>query len=294
MNDTIANIAIANIRVINPRHRDRKKFEQIVQSIKTLGLKKPIQVSLRVGKETEEEGYDLVCGQGRMEAYQVLGYKEIPAVVVSISKEDRLLRSLVENIARRFPRPADLIIEIERLKDLGYSNVAIGDKLGLNDSMVGNYLALKRAGEERLLEHALSGKIPISVAMDIARAEQPEAQRELLNAYENGDLGPGAIRTVKRIIEQRRFLGKKRQSGTSGLRSKATAEGFVSAYKRESNRQRLIIKKAGVCDNRLRVLVSGFNQLLGDENFLTLLRAESLDSMPQYLAERIQQQQEAA
>src|SRR5208282_6919482 len=131
MKDEIKMIPIDRIRILNPRHRDRKKFEVIVQSIKNLGLKKPIQVSLRSAQEEEGAGYDLVCGQGRIEAFIALGHKEIPAVVVEVSKEDRLLRSLVENMARRLPSPLALMNEIERLKAQGYTNVQIGEKLDI-------------------------------------------------------------------------------------------------------------------------------------------------------------------
>ena len=93
MKDEITMIPIERIRIINPRPRDKKKFELIVQSIKNLGLKKPIQVSLRSAQEGDEPGYDLVCGQGRIEAFLALGHKGIPAIVVSVSREERLLRS---------------------------------------------------------------------------------------------------------------------------------------------------------------------------------------------------------
>ena len=52
MNDEVQMIPIDRIRILNPRHRDRKRFELIVQSIKSLGLKKPIQVSLRAAAGT--------------------------------------------------------------------------------------------------------------------------------------------------------------------------------------------------------------------------------------------------
>ena len=42
MNDDVIMIPIAEIHVLNPRQRDQKKFEVIVNSIKTLGLKMPI------------------------------------------------------------------------------------------------------------------------------------------------------------------------------------------------------------------------------------------------------------
>ena len=68
MKDEVKLIPIERIRILNPRPRERRRFEQIVQSIRNLGLKKPIQVSLRSAEEGNEPGYDLVCGQGRIEA----------------------------------------------------------------------------------------------------------------------------------------------------------------------------------------------------------------------------------
>lgn len=283
MKDDVQMIAIDQIRVLNPRHRDRKKFVTIVQSIRNVGLKKPIQVSVRSRDEGEGPGYDLVCGQGRMEAFIALGHKEIPAIVVEISKEERLLRSLVENIARRHTTPLELIREIERLKECGYSNVEIGKKLDIADSTVGGLLALKNAGEERLLEAAVRGAIPLGVAMDIAKTDSIETQRALLRAYETNQLNYVSIRTVKRLIDQRRLFGKTRD-GARGTRARRTsAESLVAAYKRERQRQKLLIRKAKLCDAKLVFVVTAFSKLLADENFLTLLRAEGLATMPKCL-----------
>ncbi len=283
MSEKIEMIPIDRIRILNPRHRDRKKFELIVASIKSLGLKKPIQVSRRSMHEDGGAEFDLVCGQGRIEAYQAIGYKEIPAIVVDVSKEDRLLRSLVENMARRFPAPLALMNEIERLKAEGYTNVEIGKKLDMPDTTVGGFIALKKAGEERLLDAALAGRIPLGVAMDIAKAEDVETQRGLLKAYESKQLNQVSIRAVKRIIDQRRFIGKQRDAGPRERKKLTSAESLVNAYKRESQRQKLMVKKARLCDARLVFIVTAFDKLMADENFVTLLKAESLFTMPKYL-----------
>ncbi len=284
MKDAIKMIPIDRIRILNPRHRDRKKFEIIVQSIKNLGLKKPIQVSLRSAQEEEGAGYDLVCGQGRIEAFIALGHKEIPAVVVEISKEERLLRSLIENMARRYPAPLALIREIERLKAAGYNNAEIARKLDIDNTMVVGLIALKNAGEERLLDAATSGRIPLGVAMDIAKTDSVEAQRELLKAFETKQLNYLSIRVVKRIIDQRRFAGKQRDTSNRAGRKKLTsAESLVNAYRRESQKQKLMIRKAKICDAKLVFIVTALDKLLSDENFMTLLRAESLPTMPKYL-----------
>lgn len=288
MNESVTLIPIERIRILNPRVRDRKKFEKVLHSIRNLGLKKPIKVSSRIVKDGEEPGYDLVCGQGRIEAYQALGHTEIPALVVEVPKEDRLLMSLVENMARRFPSPMDLIHEIERLTEAGHSKLAIGKKLDIADGLVGGLLTLKRAGEERLLDAALKGKIPLGVAIDIAKTESIEAQRELLKAYENKQLNQAAIRTVKRVIEQRKFLGKRLRTGQQrGKTPRTTADGLVNAFRKETQRQKVMVKKAKHCEGSLIFLVTGFKRLLNDENFVNLLRAEDLGTLPKCLSERI-------
>jgi hypothetical protein len=70
MKDEIKMIPIDRIRILNPRHRDRKKFEVIVQSIKNLGLKKPIQVSLRSAQEAA--GLGTIWFAARVESKRLL------------------------------------------------------------------------------------------------------------------------------------------------------------------------------------------------------------------------------
>ena len=292
MNEEVKMIPIEQIRILNPRHRDKKKFELIVQSIRKLGLKKPIQVSLRAADEAEGEGYDSVCGQGRLEAFMALGFKEIPAIVVQISKEDRLLRSLVENMARRLPSPMELINEIHRLKKQGYNNTDIGRKLDIDRPTIIGLIALKKAGEERLLDAALNGKIPLGVAIDIAKADGAETQRALLKAYEKKQLNQASIRDIKKLMEQRRFMGKQRGSGGRGSRkNRPSAENLVSAYRRESEKRKLLVRKARLCEERLLFVVTAFSKLTANDNFVTLLRAESLATMPKVLGEKVAKQQ---
>ena len=288
MNEEVQMIPIGEIYIVNPRHRDRKKFEVIIQSIKNVGLKVPIQVSRRPANEQEVYKYDLICGQGRMEALVALGHKEIPAIVVEISKHDLLVRSLVENFARRYPQPMDLIREIERLKALGNTPREIGVKLDVSDNLVRGYLRLKNAGEERLLDAAVTGKIPVWVAVDIAKTDTLEMQRELLKAYEEKQLDYKSLKYVKGLIESRRLIGKQRGGKASGTKPKTSVESMVNSYRKESQRQKLMIKKAKVCDAKLSFIVTAFNKLLVDENFCTLLRAEAMATMPKYLSVKLE------
>ena len=91
-------VPINQIHILNPRSRKRLVFEGIVSNIANLGLKKPITVTRRK-EPVDGKVYDLVCGQGRLEAFIALGQTEIPAILKEATREECLLMSLVENIA---------------------------------------------------------------------------------------------------------------------------------------------------------------------------------------------------
>lgn len=65
------------IRVVNSRNRDAKKYNEIITSIESLGLKTPIVVSERE-KLDGKQFYDLVCGEGRLNAYKQERNQRLP------------------------------------------------------------------------------------------------------------------------------------------------------------------------------------------------------------------------
>ena len=62
---------------------------------------------------------------------------------------------------------------------------------------------------------------------------------------------------------------------------------LVRTYQKEVERQKQMVKKAEIAQQRLLFVVGALRELLADENFTNLLRAEGLDSLPKYLAERV-------
>ena len=49
-----------------------------------------------------------------------------------------------------------------------------------------------------------------------------------------------------------------------------------------------MVLKAEHAQQQLLLVVQGLKSLFADENFVTLLRAEGLDSLPKYLADRVE------
>lgn len=278
-------IPIAEIRVVNPRSRNKIKFQLIVASIEAVGLKKPITVSRRA-LEPDGTRYDLVCGQGRLEAMTALGQSTIPALVTEASREERYLMSLVENIARRPPSNRDLVREVRSLLQRSYKTSEIARKLGMDRAHINAVVHLINHGEESLIAAVEAGRLPITVAVKIAGGDDHEVQQALADAYEKGTLRGDKLSAAKRIITER--IAKQRETGKANL-TEATLTGktLVREYQHKIREQKGLIKKANATKDHLLLLTSAIRQLLLDDHFVTLLRAENLADLPEQLAERL-------
>jgi ParB family chromosome partitioning protein len=208
---TIEMIPIARIHVLNPRARNKRQHREIVDNIEAVGLKRPITVSRRPGGGPVR--YDLVCGEGRIEAFRMLGETEIPAIVIEAPEADCLVMSLVENIARRQHRPIDIMQEIGSLHQRGYGDAEIAQKIGVTANWVAMIVTLLERGEERLVAAVETGLIPVSFAIDIARSESGEVQNVLMDAYAAGKIKGKRLTAVRRLLDQRMKKSKVPDSG---------------------------------------------------------------------------------
>ncbi|KVP09151.1 chromosome partitioning protein ParB [Burkholderia ubonensis] len=281
-------IPIDQIEVINPRERNGRVFEEIVSNIKTIGLKKPILVTPRATASGIEK-FLLVCGEGRLKAFRSLGETTIPALVVSVSDEDAFIMSLTENIARRQCRPLELLAGIRELQERGYAPKVIAEKTGLTQQYVQGILTLLHQGEERLVIAVEKGRIPLNAALSIVGAgDNDEAvQAALQEAYESGKLRGRQLMDARRLIERRKTLGRTANRNMTRKVSDVTTSSLVRTYQHEVERQKAMVRKAEFTQQRLLFVVGALRQLFADENFVNLLRAEGLATLPKYLAERV-------
>lgn len=283
-------IPIDAIQVLNPRARSRRQHREIVDNINAIGLKRPITVSRR-GSDDGALHYDVVCGEGRIEAFRILGECEIPAIVLDAPEEDCLLMSLVENIARRQHRAIDLMAEIGNLAKRGYSDTEIAEKIGCSRSWVYDVVTLLERGEERLVSAVETGLIPIAMAVEISMAESEQAQALLMDAYESGKIKGKKVAAIRRLLDLR--IGRKkglkdRALGRKSEPRRLSADELLRVYQREADKQRLLARKADFAQARLLFIVEAMKDILSDEGFVTLLKAEGLATMPRALATRIE------
>jgi ParB family chromosome partitioning protein len=280
-------VPVDAITVLNPRERNPKIFEEITSNIKAIGLKRPITVAERNDPADGGTHYELVCGQGRLEAFKALGQSEIPAIVISASREDCLVMSLVENIARRQHHSLDLLRDVKRLKENGYSIPDIASKTQLSKKYVSGVIKLLEEGEHRLLRATESGKIPISIAVEIAEADDVGVQAVLRKAYEDGHLRGARLIAARRLVEARRVHGKGRGRSPRPKSQTMSVEALLRTYQNDVERKRNLIRKADAIQNEISFLSQSFKTLLADANFVNLLRAEGLTDVPQVIADKI-------
>ena len=279
-------ILIEQIHIANPRTRSRGRWQMIVANIREVGLKKPISVVRRKEPYGDGKQFDLVCGQGRIEAFVALGETTIPAIVTEASREDQFLMSLVENIARRPPSNRDIIREVRSLRDRGYSVGDIAKKIGMERMYVTGIVHLVEHKEISLIDAVEGGRLPISVAAQIASGKDTEISEALSEAYASGQLRGARLAAARRLIAKR-IEKKQREGKAEENRRKVTGQMLVQVYKQRVQEQKSLIAKAELTKERLLLLTSAMRQLIGDENFITLLRAEGVSEMPKQLKDRL-------
>lgn len=287
-NSKIQMVPVEDIHILNPRVRNKKVFQGIKENIARVGLKRPITVTK--SQSDSDKAYDLVCGQGRLEAFIALNQNEIPAIVIDACEEDALVMSLVENLARRQHSSLDLLKGIEMLLNKKYTAQEISEKTGLTPEYVSEIIKLIERGEERLISAVEAGKIPINIAVKIALSPGNE-QHALQEAYENNDLRGKRLLEARKLIEARRLRGKTVRGGRQSPRGKRTenlsGRDIVMAYQKEVDRKRSVTRKAEFVNTQLLFVVEALHRLYAEDHFATLLKAESLITLPQPIAEML-------
>jgi ParB family chromosome partitioning protein len=169
---------------------DPMELEQMVATIRTLGIIQPIVVRPLDGSQADS--YEIVAGERRWRAAQLAGISTVPAIIRTLDERRTILYSLAENIAR-----SDLnAMELARgylsvVEEHGFSQTELAEAIGQNVKTVNRILRLLKLPEsvQELIESgALTAKhgelllgLPRARQLDLAQraAEQEWSVREL-------------------------------------------------------------------------------------------------------------------
>nr|MBO2494827.1 nucleoid occlusion protein [Clostridia bacterium] len=143
----------------NP-YQPRKEFskqglEELSESIKQYGVLQPITV-----RKIGSDGYELIAGERRLRACQMIGMKYIPAIVLNISESDSAIVAMIENLQRENLHYLDEAMGYACLiHDHGFTQEELARKIGKNQSTIANKMRLLKLPDnikKMLLEHNLT------------------------------------------------------------------------------------------------------------------------------------------
>ncbi|MAB83030.1 MAG: chromosome partitioning protein ParB [Phycisphaerae bacterium] len=130
------------------RYQPRKVFDEaalvsLADSIRTAGVMQPIVVRTVAGG-----GYELIAGERRLRAAEIVGLDRIPAVVQDVDDRTAAEWAIIENVQREDLNPMERAEAFQHLQDqFGLTHQEIAEKVGLNRSSVTNHLRLNELDE---------------------------------------------------------------------------------------------------------------------------------------------------
>ena len=133
-------LPVADIRP-NPnqprQHFDPEALEELVHSLKTVGLLQPIVV------RPVDAGYEIVAGERRWRAAGDAGWTTVPALVRQTDDADLLRDALLENLHRVQLNPLEEAAAYQQLlSDFGVTQEELADRLGRSRPHLTNTLRL--------------------------------------------------------------------------------------------------------------------------------------------------------
>lgn len=116
---------------------DKNALEDLVKSIAVLGVIQPITV------RKIENGYELISGERRFRASQIVGLESIPAYVRLANDQEMLEMALVENIQRQDLDAIEIALSYQRLLDeINLTHEQLSHRVGKDRTSISNYLRL--------------------------------------------------------------------------------------------------------------------------------------------------------
>jgi ParB family transcriptional regulator, chromosome partitioning protein len=167
------------------------KLEELAQSIRTHGFIQPIVVR-RAG-----ERYEIIAGERRWRAAQLLGLSRVPVTIKSVSDESLLEVSLIENIQRENLNPIEEAKAYHRLsQEFELTQEQVAQRTGKDRSTVTNFLRLLKLPRE-VQQMVLEDRLSMGHARAILGIEGAGEQRKL--AEETIKYG-WSVRQVEKVI----------------------------------------------------------------------------------------------
>ena len=183
---------------------DTQSIEELAQSIKEKGVIQPLLV------RRKGDFFELIAGERRLRASNLLGLKEIPILVKDVEDQDSLELALIENIQRQGLNAIEEAHAYQHLIDkFKVTQDKISAVLGKARVTITNTLRLLKLPYEIQVE-IKKGRITFGHGRALLEIEDENHQRRLAQEVISKGL---SVRELENLIKSQRPKGIKRKIG---------------------------------------------------------------------------------
>jgi len=224
---------------------DNTSIEELAQSIKEKGVIQPLIVRRR------GDYYELIAGERRLRACNLLNIKEIPIIVREAEDRDALELALIENVQRESLNPIEEAHAFQHLIDkFQVTQEKISEVLGISRVSVTNTLRLLKLPHE-IQQEMKKGRISFAHGRALLEIEDANQQRRLAQEIISKEL---SVRELESLVKVHRPKNPKRKIGPS------IREPFVAVL--EDELQQALATKVRISKRKKRghILIEFYSQ----------------------------------
>lgn len=173
------------------KHFDDELISTLADSIRQHGIIQPLAV-----RPLGEERYEIIAGERRFRAAQLVGLDEVPVVIHDVDDSDSAAFALIENLQRENLNAIEQAKGISQLIDnFGLTHEACGNVLGQSRSSISNTLRLLDLSDA--VQDAVADK---SIDMGHARALLALEKAEQHTALQTIRLNGLSVRETEALV----------------------------------------------------------------------------------------------
>lgn len=205
---TINEIPISQIEA-NPnqprRDFDQEALQELAQSIKEIGIVSPITL-----RQISENRFQIIAGERRWRASQIVGLQAIPAYIRTTNDENVMEMALVENIQREDLNAIEIALAYQHLlENTGMTQEKVAERVGKSRTAVTNHLRLLKLPAQ--VQMALQKKeIDMGHARALLAIDSPSQQLRVFRDIQKNGYSVRQVETLVKKINEGEEDGDKR------------------------------------------------------------------------------------
>ena len=205
---TINEIPISQIEA-NPnqprRDFDQEALQELAQSIKEIGIVSPITL-----RQISENRFQIIAGERRWRASQIVGLQAIPAYIRTTNDENVMEMALVENIQREDLNAIEIALAYQHLlENTGMTQEKVAERVGKSRTAVTNHLRLLKLPAQ--VQMALQKKeIDMGHARALLAIDSPSQQLRVFRDIQKNGYSVRQVETLVKKINEGEEDGEKR------------------------------------------------------------------------------------